>query len=145
MGGVVPLRRIGVVSPARAVEPGDAHGRGDVLRLQGMHFFGHHGCRADEREIGVHLDVDVEVRTDLRPAAASDAVEDTVDYARLIERCRQVVEGQSHHLVETVAERIAGALLEEPLVESVRVEVAKRPPLPVAVDRFSVVVERSRR
>ena len=115
-----------------------------MLRLEGMHFFGHHGCRADERELGVHLDVDVEVRADLRSAAATDRVEDTIDYARLIERCRQVVEEQSYHLVETVAERVAEALLGEPRVESVRVRVAKRPPLPVDVERFTVIVERGR-
>ncbi len=116
----------------------------DLLRLEGMTFFGHHGCLANERESGVHLDVDVELRTDTRAAARSDRVEDTVDYARLVETCRRVVEDGSYHLVETVAERLAQALLEEPRASSVRVRVAKRPPLPAAVDRFSVTVERTR-
>ncbi len=116
----------------------------DVLRLEGMRFFGHHGCLADERSAGVHLDVDVEVRTDTRGAARTDRVEDTIDYARLVEKCRRVVEDDSYHLVETVAERLAEGLLEEPRVASVRVRVAKRPPLAVAVDRFSVIVERRR-
>jgi dihydroneopterin aldolase len=116
----------------------------DVLRLEGMRFFGHHGCLADERSAGVHLDVDVEVRTDTREAARTDRVEDTIDYARLVEKCRRVVEEDSYHLVETVAERLAEGLLEDPKVASVRVRVAKRPPLAVAVDRFSVTVERRR-
>jgi dihydroneopterin aldolase len=116
----------------------------DLLRLEGMRFFGHHGCLADERSAGVHLDVDVEVRTDTREAARTDRVEDTIDYARLVEMCRRVVEDGSYHLVETVAERLAEGLLEEPKVASVRVRVAKRPPLAVAVDRFSVTVERRR-
>ena len=116
----------------------------DVLRLEGMRFFGHHGCLADERNAGVHLDVDVEVRTDTREAARSDRVEDTTDYARLVEMCRRVVEDASYHLVETVAERLADELLKEPRVVSVQVRVAKRPPLAVAVDRFSVTVERRR-
>jgi len=116
----------------------------DVLRLEGMRFFGHHGCLADERSAGVHLDVDVELRTDTRAAARSDRVEDTIDYARLVETCRRVVEESSYHLVETVAERLAEELLEEPRAVSVRVRVAKRPPLAAAVDRFSVTVERRR-
>jgi len=116
----------------------------DLLRLEGMRFFGHHGCLDDERSAGVHLDVDVEVRTDTREAARTDRVEDTVDYARLVEKCRQVVEDSSYHLIETVAERLAEGLLEEPKVASVRVRVAKRPPLAVAVDHFSVTVERRR-
>jgi len=117
----------------------------DVLRLEGMRFFGHHGCLAEEQLTGVHLDVDVEIRTDTRAAAASDRVEDTVDYARLVEICRRVVENERHHLVETVAERLAETLLDEPRAASVRVRVAKRPPLAAAVDRFSVTVERQRR
>jgi dihydroneopterin aldolase len=140
------------VSPTpRALDPAGEPGRPDeavtgqdVLRLEGMRFFGHHGCLADERSAGVHLDVDVEVRTDTRGAARTDRVEDTIDYARLVEKCRRVVEDDSYHLVETVAERLAEGLLEEPRVASVRVRVAKRPPLAVAVDRFSVVVERRR-
>ena len=124
--------------------PAEAVTGQDVLRLEGMRFFGHHGCLADERSAGVHLDVDVEVRTDTRGAARTDRVEDTIDYARLVEKCRRVVEDDSYHLVETVAERLAEGLLEEPRVASVRVRVAKRPPLAVAVDRFSVTVERRR-
>jgi len=116
----------------------------DLLRLEGMRFFGHHGCLADERAAGVHLDVDVELRTDPRDAARSDRVEDTIDYARLVETCRRIVEDDSYHLVETVAERLAEALLVEPRATSVRVRVAKRPPLAAAVDRFSVTVERRR-
>ena len=124
--------------------PDEASAGQDVLRLEGMRFFGHHGCLADERSAGVHLDVDVEVRTDTREAARTDRVEDTIDYARLVEKCRRVAEEDSYHLVETVAERLAEGLLEEPKVASVRVRVAKRPPLAVAVDRFSVTVERRR-
>ncbi|MGD1033198.1 MAG: dihydroneopterin aldolase [Candidatus Dormibacteria bacterium] len=128
-------------SPSASGDP--VSGR-DLLRLEGMSFFGHHGCLADERGAGVHLDVDVEVRTDTSGAARTDRVEDTIDYARLVEKCRRVVEDGSYHLVETVAERIAETLLEEPRAQSVRVRVAKRPPLPAAVERFSVTVERTR-
>ena len=125
--------------------PGGAAAGLDVLRLEGMRFFGHHGCLADERGAGVHLDVDVELTTDTREAARTDRVEDTIDYARLVETCRRVVEEGSYHLVETVAERLADELLEEPRATSVMVRVAKRPPLHAAVDRFSVTVERRRR
>ena len=117
---------------------------GDLLRLEGMSFFGHHGHLPDERSAGVHLDVDVAITTDVRPASASDRIDDALDYARLVETCRRVVEEQSFNLVETVAEHLAAALLAEPLASAVRVRVAKRPPLAASVDRFSVTVERSR-
>ena len=121
----------------------EASGAG-ILRLEGMRFFGHHGCLADERSAGVHLDVDVEVRTDTLGAARTDRVEDTIDYARMVETCRRVAEDDSYHLIETVAERLAEQILQEPRADWVRVRVAKRPPLAAAVDRFSVTVERAR-
>lgn len=127
-----------------AVREEPAPGGQDVLRLEGMRFFGHHGCLPEEQSAGVHVDVDVELRTDTRPAAASDSVTDTIDYAQVVESCRRVVEEERHHLVETIAERLAAVLLGEPRTVSVRVRVAKRPPLPAAVDRFSVTVERRR-
>jgi dihydroneopterin aldolase len=117
----------------------------DILRLEGMHFFGHHGCLEEERRAGVHLDVDVEVRTDIRAASSSDRVEDTIDYSRLVEVCRKLVEEEQFQLVETVAERLASALLDEPRATWVRVRVGKRPPLAAAVEQFSVTVERQRR
>src|ERR1019366_8260324 len=113
-------RTIGRVSPTpRALDPAGEPGRPDeavtgqdVLRLEGMRLFGHHGCLADERSAGGHLDVDVEVRTDTRGAARTDRVEDTIDYARLVEKCRRLVEDDSYHLVETVAGRVSEGLVE---------------------------------
>ena len=117
----------------------------DLLRLEGMRFFGHHGCLADERGAGVHLDLDVELTTDTREAARSDRVEDTIDYARLVETCRRVVEESSYHLIETVAERLAEELLAEPRAVSVVGPRGQAPAARRGVDRFSVTVERRRR
>ena len=114
----------------------------DLLRLEGMHFFSHHGDTPAEREAGVHLDVDVEVRTDISAAARSDRLEETIDYGQLVEVCREIVEDRQYQLVETVAERLAQTLLAERRASSVCVRVAKRPPLRVAVDCFSVTIER---
>ena len=116
----------------------------DVLRLEGMRFFGHHGVTEAEREAGVVLDVDLDVRTDMHAASHSDRLEDTVDYSRLVEICRAMVEESRCRLLESLAERVAGAVLAEPGVAWARVRIAKRPPLPAAIDRFSVTIERRR-
>lgn len=117
---------------------------GDTLRLEGMRFFGHHGDVPAERELGSHLEVDVEVQGDLATAGHSDRLADTVDYLRCIEVVRTVVERHQYHLLEAVAEAIAQGLLREQKARRVRVTVAKRPPVDAAIDRFSVSIERSR-
>ena len=116
----------------------------DRLLLEGLQFFGHHGDVEAERALGGRVDVDVEIRTDLRLAGRSDELHDTVDYVRCYEAVRHVVETRQHNLLEKVAEEIATALLSDERVTSVRVRVAKQPPLAGIFHRFAVVIERER-
>jgi 7,8-dihydroneopterin aldolase/epimerase/oxygenase len=120
-------------------------GDADRLQLEGMEFFGHHGDLDAERELGSRIYVDVEIAADLSVAGRSDRIDDTLDYVRCFEIVRGVVEEGQHRLLETVAERVAAALLEEPRAESVRVRVAKQPPIAGVIARAAVVVERHRR
>jgi dihydroneopterin aldolase len=98
----------------------------DRILLEGMVFYGRHGTVPAERELGQPFVVDVELRLDLRPAGLSDDLAQTVDYGEVHRRARGIVEGPPVNLTETVAERIAAAVLEDhPPVEAVRVKVAK--------------------
>ena len=98
----------------------------DRILLEGMVFHGRHGTLPAERELGQPFVVDVELRLDLRPAGLSDDLTRTVDYSEVHSRAKEIVEGPPVGLTETVAERIAAAVLEEhPMVEEVRVKVAK--------------------
>jgi dihydroneopterin aldolase len=99
---------------------------GDSIVLEGMVFHGRHGTLPAERELGQPFVVSVELRLDLRPAGRSDDLSQTVDYGQVHQRAKEIVEGPPVNLTETVAERIAAAVLEEvPAVEAVRVRVAK--------------------
>jgi dihydroneopterin aldolase len=98
----------------------------DRIILEGMSFFGYHGTLAAERELGQRFVVDVELHCDLRAAGLSDDLQQTVDYSEVYRQARAIVEGPPCLLTETVAERIAAAVLEQhPLVEAIRVRVAK--------------------
>ena len=98
----------------------------DRIVLEGMVFHGRHGTLPAERELGQPFIVDVELRLDLRPAGLSDELAQTVNYGEVHRRAREIVEGEPVNLTETVAERIAAAVLEDhPAVETVRVKVAK--------------------
>lgn len=98
----------------------------DKIVLQGMIFFGYHGTLAPENELGQRFVVDVELHADLRPAGQSDDLTQSVDYSQVYERARAIVEGPPVKLTETLAERIAAAVLaDHAMVEAVRVRVAK--------------------
>jgi 7,8-dihydroneopterin aldolase/epimerase/oxygenase len=98
----------------------------DLILLEGMTFFGRHGTLQAERELGQRFVVDLALECDLQPAGQTDELAMTVDYSEVHRQVRSIVEGPPCNLIEAVAERIASAVLENhPLVESVRVKVAK--------------------
>jgi 7,8-dihydroneopterin aldolase/epimerase/oxygenase len=117
-------------------------GEHDLIVLEGMSFYGYHGDTEAERTLGNRFHVDVEVRMDLSQAGQSDNIADTLDYAHAFALVRQIVEDQQYSLIETVAAKVAARLLAEPRVESVKVRVGKQPPIPGAIERCSVVIER---
>jgi 7,8-dihydroneopterin aldolase/epimerase/oxygenase len=116
----------------------------DRLLLEGMRFFGHHGDVPAERTLGSRVHVDVELRADLAAAGRTDSLSDTVDYVRAFELVREVVEERQYRLLESVAEAIAEVLLAETVAQEVSVRVAKEPPIDGQLDRFAVVLQRSR-
>jgi dihydroneopterin aldolase len=117
---------------------------GDRLLLEGMEFYGYHGDLEAERVLGGRFRVDVELRADLRAAGRSDALTDTIDYVHCFQVVREVVENRRFHLLEALAEAIAGVLLEQSHARGVRVRVAKQPPVPGGFERFAVVIDRER-
>jgi len=103
--------------------------------------FGYHGNKPAERKLGQTFTADLEVTIDTRKAAASDRIEDTISYPLLEKTARQILERNPANLLETVAERIATAILKHPEVSQVTVRVSKRPPLP-NLNAFTVEITR---
>jgi len=116
----------------------------DRILMEGMAFYGRHGVFPAERELGARFTVDVELEGDLREAARSDNLEQTINYVGAYELVKEVVEGEPCHLLEAVAERIATRLLQLPRVQKATVRVHKRPPLEGEFRSFGVEVVRSR-
>jgi len=101
-------------------------GREDRILLEGMVFHGRHGTLPAERELGQPFVVDIELRLNLQAAGLTDDLTQTVDYSEVHRQAKEIVEGPPVSLTETLAERIAGTVLEDhPMVEAVRVKVAK--------------------
>jgi len=96
-----------------------------------------------EREVKQRLEIDLEMSMDLRAAARSDAIEDTLNYKSVAKRVLAFVEGSSFRLVEALAGEIARIVLEEFKVERVKVTVHKPGAIRHSRD-VGVVVERGR-
>ncbi|MBI4298533.1 MAG: dihydroneopterin aldolase [Chloroflexi bacterium] len=103
---------------------------GDIIRLEGMVFYGYHGVTTAEREAGQRFIVDVEVETNLTAAGESDSLQDTVDYTRLFHIVKRVIEGPSRNLLESLAQAIAQETLQSFPVNAVAVKITK-PHVPI--------------
>ncbi len=115
----------------------------DTITLTGLRARGFHGVYEQERAHGQEFAVNVVLRVDLAPAAASDDVADTVHYAELADRLVAVVTGPPVALIETLASRLADVCLVDSRVRSVTVTVHK-PQAPIAHEFIDVAVTLTR-
>jgi 7,8-dihydroneopterin aldolase/epimerase/oxygenase len=116
----------------------------DRILLQGMTFQGRHGVRPAERERPQEFKVDVEVDCDLSEPGRTDRIDDTVDYTKVRAIAKEVIEGESHKLLEALAGRIAERVLQLPRVAAVSVQVSKRPESMQKIDAAAVRINRTR-
>lgn len=115
----------------------------DTIEIRGIRGFGHHGVLASERADGQEFLVDVVLGVSTRPAAESDDLAKTVNYASVAERVHARITGDPCDLIETLAERIASDVLTHEVIDWIEVAVHKpSAPTPVPVDDVIVRIRR---
>jgi len=98
----------------------------DRILLDGMVFQARHGVHDREKVTAQRFEVDVEMLLDLQPAGLEDDLARTLDYGRVYETVRTIVESTTFNLIEALAEAIAHELLSDfPALEEVTVRVRK--------------------
>lgn len=115
----------------------------DKLLLQNMVFYGFHGVYEYEKEHGQRFYCDVELCGDFSEAAASDDLICAIDYTKVYETIKEIIENQRFNLIEALAGSIANTLLGKfPLVE-VTVRIRKPScPLPGTLDYIQTEITR---
>ncbi|MBF8289048.1 MAG: dihydroneopterin aldolase [Chloroflexi bacterium] len=98
----------------------------DRIVLDAMSFQARHGVYEHERITAQRFEVDVELLLDLQPAGLEDDLARTLDYGRVYETVRSIVESTTFNLIEALAEAISHELLADfPGLEEVIVRVRK--------------------
>jgi len=95
-----------------------------------------------ERRVKQTVIIDIEMAADIRKAAASDRIEDTIDYKKVSKRVLAFVAESQCHLVETLTERIAQIIITEFGVPQVKVRLNKQGAIRGARD-VGIEIERS--
>ena len=96
-----------------------------------------------ERQVKQTILVDLEFSANIRKAALSDAIEDTLNYKRVAKRVLSFIEASQFHLVETMADSVAMLLLEDFGLEWVKVALSKPGAIRNSRD-VGILIERNR-
>ena len=118
-------------------------GTTDYIELRGLRATGKHGLAPGEKDQPQPFEIDVNLYLDLSIAAASDNIDDTVDYGPLCKQIVALVGDESFDLIEILAEKIATVAKTDERVEKVTVSLRKlRPPVPTQLDTAGVTITR---
>ena len=110
----------------------------DWLRLARIQAYGHLGVTQKERDMGQRIEADVELAYAPTPKRRPDLLDDAIDYEEVNRVVRSQIEMSSCRLLETLAEELALALIQEFDTPRVRVRVRK---LHIPVRDFTTIPE----
>ena len=91
-----------------------------------MVFFGYHGALEEEQEIGGRYEVDIDLIGDFSKPSKSDKLSDAIDYQTVYDLVREKVERSKYHLIERLADEVAGEVLGKFELIKVKVRLRKR-------------------
>ncbi len=108
--------------------------------ITGLKVFAFHGVLPEERTKGQNFYIDAEVEYDFSAAAASDALDDAVDYNRLANELHAIAGTETFDLLEALVVRLGEHILSDPRVSGAVVRVHK-PEAPFDQEVEEVVAE----
>ncbi len=116
-----------------------------IICLNNIRCYAYHGCLTEEATIGSEYRVNLWIKTDLKTAAKSDRLQDTIDYVQLNRIVKEEMALRSN-LLENVAYRIIDRVLQDfPEIKETGVTVSKiNPPLGGDVEHVSVELSQAR-
>ena len=118
----------------------------DVIRIKNAQIYAYHGVATDEQNLGGKFEVDVDIHCDLSKAKTSDSLNQTIDYEAVYSVILKTVTAKKYHLLEALANAIAGNLLANILMmNALTVRIRKpHPPVKGVVDYVEVEVTKER-
>lgn len=117
----------------------------DEIRIEELEVFAHHGVYPEETENGQYFYVNAVLYLDVQAGGALDELEKTINYGTVCKFIYSWMQTNTCLLLETVAEKLAAAiLLEYRLAAGVELEIRK-PHAPIAVPFGCVSVKVNRR
>lgn len=118
----------------------------DEFYIRDIKLYGKHGCFAHEQNEPTLFLVSMRIFLNLKQAAKSDELCDTVDYPSAIKIAEKILAGKSVRLIEKLADMIAKEMFSSfKVIDSIEVKVTKCNTSYVStVEEVSAILRRSR-
>ncbi len=113
----------------------------DLIYIRDLKIDTQIGTYSWEQQIKQQVIIDLELMADLKKAAISSEIADTIDYAKLANSVSEFVASGAFLLLETLAEQVAELIMREFKVPGLRIKVGKPGALPKAKE-VGVVIAR---
>jgi dihydroneopterin aldolase len=112
--------------------------------IEEMEFYAFHGHYQEEQIVGNRFLVDLELKTNLSAAAASDQLEDAVNYQEAYKLIKHEMRITKSNLLENIAKRILDALYREMKgIDKATVKIRKmHPPMGGPIQSVGVSMSR---
>ncbi|MCL2513927.1 MAG: dihydroneopterin aldolase [Oscillospiraceae bacterium] len=117
----------------------------DKIIIKDLKIFAYHGVNTEEKAKGQNFEIDITTDIDLSKPCATDDINDTVSYAKIIKLASAVFTAEKYNLLEKAAEAVAEAVLSEfEAIKKVKI-LLKKPEAPIQADFSYAAVEIARK
>ena len=114
------------------------------IHLHDMVFYGHHGVHPEERKLGQRFIVNFHFSTDDKDDQSIEHITDTVDYTKVFEIIKEILETRGFFLLESCANTILDSVMDQ-FSEIINCTVKiQKPSVPIRGSLRSVEVEMTR-
>lgn len=97
----------------------------DTIFIENLTYTGVHGVYKREHHISQRFTISLRMEVDTTTSGKSDSLDDTVDYKKIQEEIKHIIEGEHHDLLESLAEEIASMVLVHKKVTACEVTIKK--------------------
>lgn len=116
----------------------------DKIFINGLQLFAYHGVNPEEKEDGQMFSLDITCYLSLVRSCATDFVDDTVSYAKILKTARKAFLAQKYDLLERAADAVVQAIFADFAPVTQVTVLLKKPQAPIRADFDWVGVELTR-
>ena len=114
-----------------------------IIKINEIQLFGYHGLYQEEKENGQNFIISLLIDIDYKDK--SDKIENTLDYADIIDKVKNIFSEKRYNLIESLAAEISENLMTNQKIKSLDISIKKEsPPIDAKLNSVEVNLRKTR-